>query len=347
MPASILLMLALLQSVPPEAAPHVQDGLEAQKAGRLSDAIAEYRKVTEIAPDLPAAFVTLGDAYMRNGQYDAAIAPLKRSLELNPDLIGAQQLLGFALLSAGYAREAMPYLEKVQAFDALGVAELRAGRFSEAIGHLQAALVKRPGDPDLLYYLGRAAGLLSRQSFESLRATQPDSARAHQILGETYAVLKDLPGAEKEYSEALRQKPNTPGLHLEFGDLYASLSQWDKAGAEFLAETRLQPGDAEAACKLGNALLQQGRVPEARAALDAANRLDPGRPEILYALGKAAALDGATAVATKAWLDVIASAKDSPLAAQAHFGLAGIYRRQGEAAKAESEMREFRRLQPK
>ena len=51
------------------------------------------------------------------------------------------------------------------------------------------ALAKRPGDVDLMYYLGRASGLLSRQTFEQLRATDPESARAHQILGETYAVL--------------------------------------------------------------------------------------------------------------------------------------------------------------
>jgi len=35
------------------------------------------------------------------------------------------------------------------------------------------------------------------------------------------------------------------------------------------------------------------------------------------------------------------------LAAQAHFGLAGIYRKQGKAADAQREMSEFHRLQPK
>ena len=37
--------------------------------------------------------------------------------------------------------------------------------------------------------------------------------------------------------------------------------------------------------------------------------------------------------------------KESALAAQAHFGLAGLYRKQDKAAEAQHEMREFQRLQ--
>lgn len=70
------------QAVSPEVAQHVQAGMEAQKQGRLRDAITEFKKVTELAPTLPAAFVNLGAAYMQNRDYGAAIAPLKKSLEL-------------------------------------------------------------------------------------------------------------------------------------------------------------------------------------------------------------------------------------------------------------------------
>ncbi len=340
-------LLLLLQVATPEMLQqHVQRGVDAQNQGRMPEAIAEFRTVTELAPDLPAAFVSLGAAYMRNGEYERAIAPLKRALTLDASLIGAEQLLGYALLSAGYAAESIPHLEKVEARDALGLAQLKTGKLAEAIGNLRAALAKRPGDPDLLYYLGRATGLLSRQSFDTLHGSQPDSARAHQVLGETYAVLKNLAGAEKEYREAIRLKPGTPGVHLELGDLYAANSQWDKAEVEFRAECKLQPGDAEAAFRLGNSLLQQGKVKEARAELERANRLGPALAETLYALGKAASLDGDKSAAERAWLGVIDAEKESKLAAQAHFGLATLYRLQGNASKAASEMNEFRRLQP-
>ena len=345
MSALWFILLLAWQATSPEVLERLRAGGNALNSGRATEAVAEFRKATEAAPELPAGFVGLGQAFMQSGDYRGAIAPLKRALELNPDLPGAHQLLGFALLAAGYANEAIPHLEKVQALDALGVAQLKMGKFAEATASLQAALAKRPGDVDLMYYLGRASGLLSRQAFEQLRATDPESARAHQILGETYAVLHNTDGAEQEFREALRLRPATPGVHLELGELYSAESQWDKAEKEFRAEVNLQPGDAESAFRLGNALLQQGKVNEARRDLERASRLTPGMADVLYAPGKAASLDGDKAAAEKAWLGVLQIEKDGPLAGQAHFGLAGVYRERGDAAKADAEMKEFQRLQ--
>ena len=345
MTAFPIIVLLFWQSASPEVLAHLKAGSDALSQSRAAEAAAEFRKATEAAPDLPAGFVGLGQALMQSGDYQGAVTPLKRALELSPDLAGAHQLLGFALLAAGYANEAIPHLEKVQALDALGVAQLKIGKFAEATATLQAALAKRPGDVDLMYYLGRASGMLSRQTFEQLRATDPESARAHQILGETYAVLHNTAGAEQQYGEALRLRPATPGVHFELGELYAADSQWDKAEMEFRAEAKLQPGDAEAAFRLGNALLQQGKVQDARRELERASGLAPGMADVLYALGKAASLDGDTIAAEKAWLAVLDTQKNGALAAQAHFGLAGIYRQQGDSAKAEAEMKEFQRLQ--
>ena len=68
-------------------------------------------------------------------------------------------------------------------------------------------------------------------------------------------------------------------------------------------------------------------------------------PEVLYALGKAASSQGDTAVAEKAWTELVSIEKDTPLAGQAHFGLAALYRKQGKTAEAQREMDEFRKLQ--
>ena len=131
MPGFLLSFLLAWQAISPEASRQIAAGIEAQKQGRLSDAIASFQKVTELAPEIPAPFVSLGEAYMQSGNYAAAIAPLKRALELNAGLIGTRQMLGYALLSAGFAAEAIPYLEKAKALDALGVAQLKAGSFQK------------------------------------------------------------------------------------------------------------------------------------------------------------------------------------------------------------------------
>jgi len=342
---TLLFFSLTLQSVPSEGAQHMQAGVEAHKQSRFDVAIAEFRKATEADPNLVEAFLNLGEVYMETHNYVAAIAPLKRALELNPELDAAHLQLGYALLSQGSAAEAIPHLERVHALEALGIAQIETGQYQEAIANLSAALVKRPNDPDLLYYLGRASGLLSKQAIDTLLSAYPDSARAHQAMGENYFVLRQMPQAEKEYSEALRQRPDIPGLQLELGLVYAGAAQWSKAEEAFRAETRRQPGNAEAAYRLGAVLLQQGNAHEARAELERSDKLRPDMPETLYSLGKAASLDADLALAEKSWTRVIELEKETSLAAQAHFGLAALFRKQGKTAKAEHEMQEFQKLQ--
>jgi len=334
-----------LQGVSPEGAQHMQAGVEAHKQGHFDIAIAEFRKATETDPNLAEAFLDLGEELMQSRDYGAAIAPLKRALELNANLDAAHVQLGYALLSEGYAAEAIPHLERVNALEALGIAQIDSGQYQEAVANLSAALVKRPGDPDLLYYLGRASGLLSKRAIDTLLGAYPDSARAHQAMGENYFVLRQMPQAETEFGEALRQRPDIPGLHLELGLVYAGAARWDKAEEAFRAEAKRQPGNAEAAYRLGAALLQQGKTHEARVELERADKLQPDMPETLYSLGKAASLDADLPLAEKSWTRVIALEKETSLAAQAHFGLASIYRKEGKTSEAQREMQEFKRLQ--
>lgn len=342
----ILLLWLALQGVSPEGAQHMQAGVEAHKQGHFDVAIEEFRKATESDPNLPEAFLDLGEVLEETHDYAGAVTALKRALELRPDL-DAHLQLGFALLAQGYAEEAIPHLERVHATAALGIAQLETGRYQEAITSLNAALVEHPGNPDLMYYLGRASGLLSKQTIDALMSAYPDSARAHQAMGENYFVLRQMPQAEKEYVAALQQRPDLPGLQLELGMVYAGASQWTKAEDAFRAETKLQPGNAESAYRLGNALLEQGKSAEAKTELQRADHLQPGMPETLYSLGKAASLDGDTALAEKSWTRLLTIEKDTALAAQTHFGLAALYRKAGDAAKAKHEMQEYQRLQAK
>jgi tetratricopeptide (TPR) repeat protein len=341
---AILFMYLAAQIAPPQVTEHMQSGIAAEKQRQFDVAVKEFKKVTELDPSFADGFVSLGQAYMENSDYTSAAAPLKHALELSPDLQQAHQLLGYVLLSQGYAAEAIPHLERSSDKTALGIAEIQTGQLTEAIANLQAALAAHPNDQDLLYYLGRASGLLSKQSIETLLAAYPDSARAHQAMAENYFVLRRMPEAEKEYHEAIGLRPGLPEVHLALGEVYAGASQWAKAEEEFRLQTKLQPGNAEAAYRLGAALLEQGKAKEARTELVRADRLMPEMPETLYSLGKAASLEGDTAAAENAWTKLLSIEPQSSLAARAHFGLAGLYRKQGKTAEAQHEMQEFERL---
>jgi tetratricopeptide (TPR) repeat protein len=333
------------QIASPQVAEHMQAGIAADKERKFDVAIGEYRKVTESDPAFVDGFISLGQAYMETGDYGSAIKPLKQALVLNADSLPAHQLLGYALLTQGYAGEAIQHLQLSSDKTALGIAQIQTGQLLEAVANLQASLAAHPNDPDILYYLGRASGLLAKQSVDTLLAAYPDSARAHQAMAENYYVLRRMQDAEKEYHEALKERPSLPEAHLALGEVYAGAFQWPKAEEEFRAQTKLQPGNAEAAYRLGDALLQQGKAREARVELLRADKLLPDMPETLYALGKAAAVEGDASAAEKTWTHLLSIEKQTPLAAQAHFGLAGIYRKQGKAAEAKREMQEYQALQ--
>lgn len=347
--ATVVLLLFAWQnpasSASQDVGQHMKAGIAAEQQQKFDEAIAEFRKATELDPTLPDAFISLGQTNMELGNYGAAIAPLKRAVELNGDSIPAHQLLGYSLLAEGYAAEAIPHLQRANDTAATGIAQIQTGQLIEAVSNLQNALAAHPNDTDLLYYLGRASGLLSKQMIDTLLTVAPDSARAHQAMAENYFVLRRMPDAEGEFQEALKLRPHLPEAHLELGEVYAGAFQWAKAETEFREQTKIQPGNAEAAFRLGTALLEQGKAHEARLELIRADKLQPGMPETLYSLGKAASLDGDADAAEKAWTKLLSIEKTSTLAAQAHFGLAGIYRKQGKTEAAQSEMREFERLQ--
>jgi len=345
-----LLILSLLPQLVAAALPfnaqkHLEAGLDAQRQGRVEAAVSEFREVTQLAPDSPVGYVRLGGAYIQEHEYQAAIAPLKRALEIDADLAPAHQLLGYALLVQGYAAEAIPHLDRVHEYGALGIAQVQTDGPSEAVKNLQLALERNPNDPDLLFYLSRASQMLANASIGTLAARFPGSPRAHQVMGQNYFIVKQLPQAEKEYQQALALAPDLPGLHLELGQIYADGGQWAKAAEQFSIEAKQQPGNGEVAYRLGDALLQQGKPTEAAAELKRSDKLRPDMSDTLYALGKAAFASGDTETAERAWSRVVEIEKTSSLAGQAHFSLAGLYRKTGKAEQASKEMQSFRELQ--
>jgi tetratricopeptide (TPR) repeat protein len=342
--ASLLSAHQASESASPEAMQRLQAGVELEKRGDLDGAIQEFEQTTNLAPNYDLGFLNLGDAYMKKREYSKAIPPLRKAAELNPQSSTTQRLLGFALLSQGYAAEAVPHLERIEEYGALGIAQIEAGKYSEAVTSLQAAIAKTPEDPDLLYYLCRASQGLSSQSLDSLLSTFPASARAHQAMGQQYFSMKEIAKAEKEYEEAIHMRPDLPGLHMELGQVYASVSDWPKAEELFRQETQLQPGNAEAAFRLGDALMKQGKMKEAFSELQRSDQLHPDMPETLYDLGKSA-LNLQPVEAERALLRVTELEKETLLAAQAYQALSVLHRKQGKTELAAKELLEFQNIQ--
>jgi tetratricopeptide (TPR) repeat protein len=331
-------------SVSPEVLTLLQAGTDAENRSDFDQAIAAFRRAANLDPTAGIVFFKLGDAYMKKRDFAGAISPLQRAAELSPESLAVRQLLGYALLAEGYASQAIPHLTMIHDYGALGIAQLQTGQPGEAVANLQAALAKSPDDPDLLFYLSRAATALSGQSLDRLLSVYPKSARGYQALGQTDYEMKVFPKAVMEYEQAIAIRPDLPGLRLELGQVYAAGSEWEKAEEQFRGEAKLQPGSAEAAYRLGNALMQQGKMKEAIEELRRSDLLRPNMPETLYALGRAAAVVDPN-LAEHAFARVIELEKETPLAGQAYLALAGIHRKQGKTELAAREMQEYGRIQ--
>jgi tetratricopeptide (TPR) repeat protein len=336
------------QAAPPQAAAQakvlLQSGIDAENSHDIDHALAEFRKAAELDPSSSDVLLRLGDAYMKKHDSAAAIPPLKRAAELAPDSIPIHQLLGYALLAQGFAAEAIPHLEIARDPGALGIAQLENDEVAKGMVNLQSALESDPDNPDLLFYVSRAATAAASQSTDKLLAAFPNSARAHQTLGQGYYQRKMIPEAVKEYEQAIAMRSDLPGLHLELGEIYAGRAEWTQAEEQFRIETTLQPGSAEAAFRLGDALMQQGKMKEAAHELRRSDSLRPNMPETLYAMGRALAAADANA-AEQALTSVLKIEPSTSLAAQADLLLASIHRKQGKSAQASREMEDYRRIQ--
>ena len=343
----MLLAMFLAFQVTPELKQHVDAGLKAKAAGDIDSEIREFKRVVELAPELPAAYVNLGAAYLEKKDYAGAIPPLKKALELNSNLPGAEAMLGSALLSQGYAAEAVSHLEKGQADDLVGLALLESGRPREAVEHLEAAIEKRPDDPDLLYYLGLAHSQMARELFERLKVKYPDSARTQQMLGDELAAIGDRDAAVKHLKAALAARPDLRGVHFALGELLLGSGDYEGAEREFRDESKLVPGDAATAYKLGLVLMNRGQTREALTELQRANTLQPDMPGTMVELGRALASTGDSAGAEKLFRRVVELEPDSKLAETSHYQLAQVYRKLGRAEDADKEMTRFQQMRSK
>jgi Flp pilus assembly protein TadD len=157
-------------------------GTAAQARGDLPAAAAAFAKAAALAPDLPAVHSLLGQALLGTGDADGAAAAFRHELATNPNDYESNLRLAQILLQRK-EHGAEPLLEK---------ARIVRPSASEPVVEL-ARLHAASGDP------GRA-----RAELETLIATSPSNAAAHQVLAEVYAALGRSADAARETEEAQR-----------------------------------------------------------------------------------------------------------------------------------------------
>ena len=173
-------------------------GAEANRAGRIADAIDIYKTIIVKRPDTEDAYRKLALAYWRSGRPRLAIETLETALRAGITQSEVRIKLAQYLAESGEPAKAIALLEK------------DAGT-----------------DPDALITLGNAYAIAGRngdavRTYTRLLEIDPRNALAHENIGTAYLQARDYAKAEASLRRALDLDYNLAGAHTALGVVFAS-----------------------------------------------------------------------------------------------------------------------------
>lgn len=191
-------------------------------AGKLPEAIIEYRNAVQKEPRAGDVRLKLAALYVRQGDSAKALEEYIRAADALPD--AATQLKAGTLL-------------------------LSARRFDEAKGRAARALAVDPGNVDAQILLANAlAGLkdLDGAVAELQQAIHlsPERSDSYSTLGAIELGRGNREAAEKAFKRAIDLAPRSAGPHLALGSFYWATTKWPEAERELTAALVVEPDNA-------------------------------------------------------------------------------------------------------
>jgi rhomboid protease GluP len=231
-------------------------------AGDFDQAIASYKEILEITPDLATARHDLGVAYLRKGLHDEALAALKQTIEISQDpelramahhnlgLIYTEKMLhDEAITSFKKAIEIKP--DYAAASHDLGVIYLRIGLNDEAIAAFKQTTAASD-KPELRASAHNRLGLIyldierydeAIDSLENSVRLQPSDSLTYFLLGNSYLGKKLYEKAIGAYQRALEFMPDFAEAQAGLGQAYEDSGLYDQAIAAYQNALKSKPDD--------------------------------------------------------------------------------------------------------
>jgi len=257
-----------IQSIQTKVEAHFAAAQQAKENRDYATAEREYLAVLAVRPDFAEVHMNLGLVYQLQNDVSKAMAEFRRALRLKPALAGANFFLGVDYCKSGEGAKAIPYLKAAARQDPqqpdiwswLATAQEMSGDFLAEVATLREGLGRHPRNVDMLYLFGHTYERLGRQEASSLQKLAPGSARAEQLLAESYATSNAWSMAVMRFQDALAVSPGTPGLRVEVGEVLLRAGRIKHALMEFDEELRLDPRSVRAVVRRGEAKLVLGDV---------------------------------------------------------------------------------------
>ena len=307
----------------------------------------------------------LAQLYMKEKRYPEAIAVYRQLIRMKPDMDSFVLCLAWALKDNGEVEEAVAQFEKLfqkelerRVFTGFAYDEL-VRLFRETKQHdrlvevCERAVAVQSKDLALLYTLGDAylrAGQAekARKIFQGLLDEEPDSSQYHAAMGNALiaagrfeeaeaayrkAIENDFPGkegmflnkmghacmlagahgkAESAFRRAAAASDEEPIFRCDLGDALVMLGRMDEAFRAYGDAVSVNPAfEGTYYNRLGNRLMKERRAPEAVDAFRRAGAADPANAFYKLSLAEALSACGRTGEA-KAVLDSLKSPEAGP-----------------------------------
>lgn len=347
-------------------------GLAERKLGQPARAAAALEKAVAAQPANTLARLELADSYLALERHRDAVAQFRKLTELSPN--DATGWYGLGASAEAAAKDGMAELDRTAPAspfrDAL-YARLRADAFQyrSAYHAYRKALAAKPDFPGLhlaisriyeaenkpewaaierkrevpkpaarpatgrtaeaVYWRALADCDLARDAFARLEKL-PESAELHWHRAALLREQGRYPDSAEEFRKAISRKPNLPQLKRELARVLW-LGRDYEAALPLLEElARQEPQSPDLAYQLGDCLLNADRVDDALRQLEKAVKLDPRTPAIKGALGTALARAGKN----KEGIPLLEAALSADDDGRFHFQLSRAYQTAGDPAKA-------------
>ncbi|HEY3156390.1 MAG TPA: tetratricopeptide repeat protein [Candidatus Eisenbacteria bacterium] len=200
-----------------------------------SDVIAKY-------PTAALAYKNRAITYRERGDYERATADVERALSLDPNDAGALSNRGNLFYSKGSYERALVDLGRAisldpsiaDAWNSRGAVRARLGRYEEALTDFDKAIELKPDFPDA--YLNRANTFLALKRYDralagcnAYIAWEPGDARGYFCRGIARFSIGDLAGANEDYGNALRIRPEYGHAYFFRSKAQAAMNQYESA----------------------------------------------------------------------------------------------------------------------
>lgn len=332
----MIVLVATLLLAQQQIDPGLKPAIEAHRAGRLDDAIREYRGYLKAKPASLEAHSNLGAALAAQGHFADAITEYKTALKIAPSNPGISYNLALAYYKTGELSQAASELSALRALVGddqrivllLADTWLQMGENDKVIRLLGPASEKTPADLGVAYVFGtalmRAGKVYEGQKQLDKILRQGDSAEARLLMGTAKVSASDFSGALSEFQKAVEMNPKVPTLQAAYGQALMATGDTTGAAKAFEAELAQNPNDFASNLNLAVLKKQDQFYEEANKLLDRALRLRPGDLGVRYQQATILIAENKTEPARLVLESIL---KEAPKFVEAHVSLATVYYR--------------------